>query len=163
MKALLIGDLDSMNGYMERITRQTFSYFDTGKNFAHEESERFYHEFVLGLIAELSNKYEITSNRENGFGRYDVMLEPYDKRADAMILEFKVHNATKERSMADTVRQALAQIEEKKYDTVLISHGMTGDLFACFPALFEQIIRAHLLTCLHLKFPDAGNSTVHAG
>lgn len=127
VKALLIGDLDSMNGYMERITRQTFSYFDTGKNSAHEESERFYHGFVLGLIAELSNKYEITSNRESGFGRYDVMLEPHDKRAAAMILEFKVHNTKKEKSLEDTVKAAVAQINEKKYDTALIMHGIPAD------------------------------------
>ena len=127
VKALLDGDLDGMNGYMERVTRQTFSCFDTGRSAAHEEPERFYHGFVLGLIAELNSDYEITSNRESGFGRYDVMLEPHDKRADAMILEFKVHNAKKEKSLEDTVKAAVAQINEKKYDTALIMHGIPAD------------------------------------
>ena len=78
-----------MNVYMNRVALNTFSFFDTGKNPSEEEPERFYHGFVLGLIVDLKGKYVITSNRESGFGRYDVMLEPRNPgRDDGILLEF---------------------------------------------------------------------------
>lgn len=80
-----------MNEYMNRVAAETFSSFDTGKRAsAHSEPERFYHGFVLGLLVELNGRYVITSNRESGFGRYDVMLEPVSGQDDAIIIEFKV-------------------------------------------------------------------------
>lgn len=136
-KALLAGELEAMNGYMERVTRQIFSYFDTGKSPSQEEPERFYHGFVLGLTAELTADYVITSNRESGFGRYDVMIEPKDKNGDAIILEFKVYNARKEKTLEDTVQAALAQIEEKQYETALISHGIAPERIHKYGFAFE--------------------------
>lgn len=65
-----------MNTYMNKVALNTFSYFDTERKPAGEEPERFYHGFVLGLMVELADRYLVTSNRESGFGRYDVMLEP---------------------------------------------------------------------------------------
>ena len=114
VKALLQNDIEAMNFYMNRVALQTFSYFDTGKGIMGEEPERFYHGFVLGLLVELSGRYAVTSNRESGFGRYDVMLEPLNKEDNAFILEFKVYNARKEYSLEETVEAALQQIEEKK-------------------------------------------------
>lgn len=91
-----------------------FSYFDTGNNSSGEaEPERFYHGFVLGLRVDLDGRYKITSNRESGFGRYDVVLEPLRPQDDAVILEFKVRSPQKEGSLEDTVRKALEQIEQK--------------------------------------------------
>ncbi len=124
IKALLIGDTDAMNDYMNSIAQSMFSYFDTGKNPSRREPERFYHGFVLGLIVELSDRYVITSNRESGFGRYDVMLEPKRRGDDAIILEFKVFHPRKEKELADTVKAALEQIEKKNYEEVLIAKGV---------------------------------------
>ena len=108
---------------MNRITRDIFSYFDTAKTPSHSEPEKFYHGFVLGLMIELVGEYRLTSNRESGFGRYDVMLEPVDRNKNAIIIEFKVHNPKKEKSLEETVETALKQIEDKKYESVLIAKG----------------------------------------
>ena len=99
--------------------------------------ERFYHGFVLGLIVELSDTYKITSNRESGFGRYDVMLKPFDKSKNAYILEFKVHNPRTEDSLKDTVSKALLQIDEKNYDAELIADGFREEQICHFGFAFE--------------------------
>ncbi len=127
IKALLMGDVRAMNVYMNRVALATFSYFDTGKNPSGEEPERFYHGFVLGLMVELADQYILTSNRESGFGRYDVMLEPRMPGNDGMILEFKVQDTNSEKELADTVQEALNQIEKKQYERMLIEKGIPED------------------------------------
>ena len=94
IKALLANDIDYMNEYMNQIALQTFSFFDTGKEASGQsEPERFYHGFVLWMIVDLADRYRITSNRESGLGRYDVMMEPLVKGLPAYILEFKVRKS----------------------------------------------------------------------
>ena len=158
VKSLLNGDIESMNEYMNRVTRGVISYFDTGKTPSDEEPERlascydcrgvangsslndssnlyamtskssrFYHGFVLGLLVDLAEDYIVTSNRESGFGRYDVMIEPKDRSKEAFILEFKVYNPKKEDSLEETVENALIQIEEKQYETNLSAKGIPID------------------------------------
>jgi len=125
IKALLMGDVKAMNTYMNRVALNIFSYFDTGKRPSGEEPERFYHGFVLGLMVELQERYVITSNRESGFGRYDVLLDPKDpKEDDAILMEFKVKDPEDEADLKDTVAAALKQIEEKQYAQQLISRGI---------------------------------------
>ena len=114
-----------MNYYMNQISMATFSYFDVdGAEGSKSEPERFYHGFVLGLIAEQSDIYEIRSNRESGFGRYDVVMEPLKENLDAIVMEFKVQNMKKEKSLEQTVENALRQIDEKEYDTELLARGI---------------------------------------
>ena len=125
LKSLLSGDLKAMNAYMNRVALNTFSYFDTGKNPSGAEPERFYHGFVLGLLVEVSDRYHIYSNRESGFGRYDVLLEPLNKEDDGIILEFKVYNPEEEKTLQDTVQAAQKQIKEKQYEQQLISSGVS--------------------------------------
>lgn len=127
IKYLLLGDLDAMNHYMNEVAFATFSYFDTGKDMSKEEPERFYHGFVLGLMVDLNDRYIVTSNRESGFGRYDVMLEPRRPGDDAMILEFKVFQPRKEQDLQDTVKAALQQISDRKYEASLVEKGIPGE------------------------------------
>lgn len=116
IKALLLDDLKAMNVYMNRVTKATFSYFDSEDKPSEEnEPERFYHGFVLGLMVALEDRYVITSNRESGFGRYDIMLEPRNIQDPGIIMEFKVQDAEDEKELTDTVNSALRQIEEKEY------------------------------------------------
>ena len=138
ISALLQDDLEAMNAYMNRVALNTFSYFDTGKSSVGEAPERFYHGFVLGLIVDLQSKYLITSNRESGYGRYDVMLEPKNpKEDDAIILEFKVMNPRKESSLEDTVQAALSQIQEKQYAAQLIGRGIPKDHIRSYGFAFQ--------------------------
>lgn len=137
VKALLKGDLKAMNGYMNRVALSTFSYFDTGERPSGAEPERFYHGFVLGLLVELRGRYLLSSNRESGFGRYDVMLEPLNQADNAMILEFKVHDREDERTLADTVQAALKQIEEKKYEQQLADRGIERERIRKYGFAFE--------------------------
>lgn len=123
IKALLLDDVEAMNIYMNKVTVSTFSYFDTGKKESEEEPERFYHGFVLGLMVELADRYILTSNRESGFGRYDVMLEPRQKNDDAFILEFKVKGKN-EKELSDTVKAALQQIDKQNYEASLTEKGI---------------------------------------
>ena len=101
------------------------------------EPECFYHGFVLGLIAELSGEYAIMSNRESGFGRYDVMMEPKDKNKKAIIIEFKVHNPRREANLEETVQVAHAQIEEKQYKAVLLDKGFGKEQIYKYGFAFE--------------------------
>ena len=135
---MLQNDIKAMNAYMNRVSLSTFSYFDTGKKSSYDQPERFYHGFVLGLIVDLQDKYIITSNRESGFGRYDVMLEPKrPQEDDAIILEFKVYDGDDEENLKSTVQSALAQIEEKQYAAQLISRGVPQERIRKYGFAFE--------------------------
>ena len=138
IKALLADDIDYMNQYMNQISLQTFSSFDTGRKPSEDaEPERFYHGFVLGLMVDLAGQYRITSNRESGLGRYDVVMEPLDRQGQAVVMEFKVFNPIKEKDLNETVENALQQIEDKKYDTELMARGVAKENIRHYGFAFE--------------------------
>ncbi len=138
IKALLSDDTEAMNEYMNQIAGNAFSYFDTGKRASGKaEPERFYHGFVLGLMVDLADCYTITSNRESGFGRYDIMLEPKKENLDAILIEFKVFHPRRDNSLEDTVNAALLQIEEKKYAQTLIAKGISEERIRKYGFAFE--------------------------
>ena len=138
VKALLKGSLKEMNIYMNDVAFATFSSFDTGKKPSEKsQPERFYHGFVLGLLVELRDRYQIRSNRESGYGRYDVMLTPVTEVDDAIVIEFKVHEPDEEETLQDTVRVALDQITEKNYDADLLSQGISADRIRHYGFAFE--------------------------
>ncbi len=149
IEALMQGDLDAMNEYMENVTEQIFSTFDTGGRGVNDENnnngktrksepERFYHGFVLGLMVDMSEHYIIKSNRESGFGRYDIMIYPKDMtKGDGIIIEFKVRKEKKEKDLEETVKAALKQIEDKKYEAELIALGFAKEKIRKYGFAFE--------------------------
>ena len=138
ISALIQGNLKQMNIYMNEVALETFSSFDTGKRISpRTQPERFYHGFVLGLLVELREEYQLKSNRESGFGRYDVMLIPHDKEKNAIILEFKVFDKDEESDLNDTAQAALKQIDDRQYDTELLSLGFPKDRIRHYGFAFE--------------------------
>ncbi len=138
IKALLRDDKKAMNIYMNKVALTTFSSFDAGnKPSETAEPERFYHGFVLGLLVELRSRYILTSNRESGYGRYDVILEPRREGDTAILLEFKVHDPEDEDTLEDTVQEALKQIQDKNYDSELTARGIPEERIRHLGFAFE--------------------------
>lgn len=138
VKAMLAADVRSMNIYMNKVAMATISYFDSGKNPSKDsEPERFYHGFVLGLLVELVDRFTVTSNRESGLGRYDVMLEPHRLEDTAIIMEFKVRESDREKTLEDTAIEALTQIERQNYKAALEARGFNPARIHTYGFAFE--------------------------
>lgn len=138
LEALLHDDVEAMEDFLNDVSLRTFSFFDVGKlPGQRQEPERFYHGFVLGLMVDLRDRYVITSNRESGFGRYDIMLEPRNDSDNAIIIEFKVFRPQRERNLVEALRQALQQIEERHYAAALEAKGIPQERIRKYGFVFE--------------------------
>ena len=139
-RALLTDNIKKMNTFMNKVALQTFSSFDSGNKPSDQtEPERFYHGFVLGMIMNLSNTYRIRSNRESGYGRYDVMMIPLDKNEKVFIFEFKVLDSDEnEITLEDTLANAHIQIDEKQYEAELISEGFMPQQIRKYGFAFQR-------------------------
>ena len=122
LKDLITLNLDEFETKFKVLVTQMFSYMDVGENTA----ENFYHAFVLGMLVGLKDNYYVKSNRESGYGRYDIMLEPKDKNGNSFIMEFKVYKEEKEKDIEETIENAKKQIEERKYEEDLQERGYTN-------------------------------------
>ena len=121
LKDLITLNLEEFEEKFKQLVIEMFSFMDVGKNTA----ENFYHAFVLGMLVGLKDSYYVKSNRESGFGRYDIMLEPKDKNENSFVMEFKVYKEEKEKTIEDTIENAKKQIEERKYAEDLEERGYT--------------------------------------
>lgn len=137
-RALLHDNIEEMNYYMNMVTLSTFSYFDTGTGRGNiDETERFYHGFVLGLLADLSDQFSIRSNRESGLGRYDIILRAREENCNSYIMEFKVFDRERDENMKACVARALQQIEEKQYETELVADGIARERIRKYGFAFD--------------------------
>ena len=140
IKSLLNENVEDMNDYMNIIAMSSVSFFDTeNSNSEFLAPEKFYHGLVLGLLVELRDRYTLQSNRESGFGRYDIMLIPKNKNEDkAFIIEFKVVNRNRgEKSLEDALKNALKQIEENRYEQDLTDMNVPKENIVKYGFAFE--------------------------
>ena len=119
LEDLITLKLEDFERKFKKLVVEMFSFFDVGENTA----ESFYHAFVLGMLVGLKDTYYVKSNRESGYGRYDIMLEPKDKNKNSFIMEFKIAEDMEENSIEKLVEEAKKQIEEKKYEQELKERG----------------------------------------
>lgn len=122
LKDLIELNLKEYEKKFKVLVNEMFSYMDVGKNTA----ENFYHAFVLEMLVGLKDTYYVNSNRESGFGRYDIMLEPKDKNGNCFIMEFKVMENIEEKTIEDTLENAKKQIEDRGYESNLRERGFTN-------------------------------------
>lgn len=122
LKDLVDLNLNEFERKFRVLVEEMFSYMDVGRNTA----ENFYHAFVLGMLVGLKDIYYVNSNRESGFGRYDIMLEPQDKSKNSFIIEFKVADEMDEPSLEQAVENGKKQIEEKDYENSLKERGFSN-------------------------------------
>ena len=122
--------LEDFERKLKKLVIEMFSYFDVGENTA----ESFYHAFILGMLVGLKDSYYVKSNRESGYGRYDIMLEPKEKESNSFIMEFKIIESMEEKEVKAKIKEAKEQIKDKKYEQELKMRGfknITKMVFVC--------------------------------
>ena len=122
--------LEDFERKLKKLVIEMFSYFDVGENTA----ESFYHAFILGMLVGLKDSYYVKSNRESGYGRYDIMLEPKEKESNSFIMEFKIIESMEEKEVKAKIKEAKEQIKDKKYEQELKERGfknITKMVFVC--------------------------------
>lgn len=142
---LLRGRAEDAEDYLNRLLRNTISYFDPGT--PEDAPESFYHGLVLGMIVERMEDYHIWSNRESGYGRYDVVMEPKDRKQPAVILEFKTFHPDREKTLEEAAGNALKQIEDRQYDTELLTRGIPAENIHKYGIAFKGKICSVRMSC----------------
>ena len=132
LNALKKKDEEIFTERLQTIFNVSISYYDVGKE------EKYYHNILLGMILSLQKEYDITSNRESGSGRYDIVLEPKDRNKTAFVLEFKVGDNEEELEKLSQV--AIEQIEKKEYASSMKAKGI-NDILAVGIAFYKKKIR----------------------
>ncbi|MCT4618794.1 MAG: ATP-binding protein [Marinisporobacter sp.] len=122
LKSLITGDIETFEEILSEYLIKSASYFDI------DESEKFYHAFVLGILVALSDTYEVRSNRESGYGRYDIMMIPKNKEDLGIVIEFKKVRKRRKETLELAVENALKQIVEKNYKQELLDLGVKNIL-----------------------------------
>jgi hypothetical protein len=120
LKSLLTGDIETFEDILRDCIEKSLSMFDVSG----VEPERFYHALVLGMLISLRDTYEVKSNRESGYGRYDVMLIPRDTSNKGVIIEFKKVVTARQETLASAANRALQQIEQQQYARELEERGV---------------------------------------
>lgn len=120
LSMLTTGEIEIFSGIFEEFVRNNLSYFDVSGT----EPERVYHAFVLGMLISLSEKYEVKSNKESGYGRYDVMIVPRDTSKIGIIMEFKKIDTFLKTTIEEATIAALKQIDDMKYSDELVNRGI---------------------------------------
>lgn len=115
-RAIYDKDAEKLKACIEKYLIQTISVYDTG-------SEAFYQGLMLGLCAILNNRYQVKSNRESGLGRFDIQLYPLTEDLPGFIFELK-HTKEENEDLDQLAHEALAQIDEKKYDAEMVESGI---------------------------------------
>ena len=116
------GNIEDFSLYFGDFIEKVCSYYD----FSEQEPERVYHALVLGMMVQLQSEYRITSNRESGYGRYDVILHPLKANLPAFVFEFKRFVASKENTIQDVLDAAMLQMKTKNYAAILKQEGHTN-------------------------------------
>lgn len=117
LKALVEGEIDVFEEIFSEFVVTSMSFIDPGN-----DPEKVYHAFVMGLLLWLSPDFEVKSNRESGYGRYDIMIIPRDVSKLGFVVEFK--KVRKKETVETALESALNQINERKYETELIQRGI---------------------------------------
>lgn len=120
LKCLVNGDIKEFSKFFKDYVIKSMSFFDASGN----ESEKVYHAFVLGMLVALSDSYKVKSNRESGYGRYDVMLVPRAATGKGIIIEFKKFDVDEDKDIEEAAKNALTQIRDKQYRIELIDEGV---------------------------------------
>lgn len=119
LESLIKGDIETFEAVLSEFVMKSVSYFDTDKS-----NESFYHAFVLGMLIGLGDDYQVESNKESGYGRYDVMVIPKDKNKLGIVMEFKKVNQKKNEDLEIAVEAALKQIQDKNYKQELLNRSI---------------------------------------
>lgn len=143
LNSLIEGDINTFSQIFQEFLLSVVSYFDISA----EEPEKIYHAFVLGMLLGLQGRYEVKSNRESGYGRYDVVLIPFDPKDLGIILEFKKIGPFDSSTLEEGIASAFKQIEDKHYAQELQNRNVHRILYLGLAFKGKQVL-------IRSKWPD---------